>query len=271
MDINHGVVAILNTENEIVGTGFVAAERLIVTCAHVIEQAKAAPGGMVRVRFAVDNSERFADVDINAYSPQNDLDVAILRVSQTPKGVQPLRMSASAGCPGHDFFATGYPQLGKFEMLSARGPIISLEKDERNHSYLQLRSQEVAPGMSGGPVMDVARNTVVGMVNSGFLLRSDKKHRDTAFATPSETLWQVCPQLKPPTPILPRRNPIVEGIHLLPYDYDQRIQNFLTEYLGTDAHPVPFGGRDDALQMLDCDYVARHPAVIAVRLTKPPN
>ena len=51
-------------------------------------------------------------------------------------------------------------------------------------------------------------------------------------------------------PALPR-NPIVEGINLLPYDYDQRIQNFLTEYLGTDQHPVPFGGRDDALHMLD--------------------
>ena len=50
---------------------------------------------------------------------------------------------------------------------------------------------------------------------------------------------------------VPLRNPIVEGINLLPYDYDQRIQNFLTEYLGSDAHPVPFGGRDDALKMLD--------------------
>jgi hypothetical protein len=46
-------------------------------------------------------------------------------------------------------------------------------------------------------------------------------------------------------------NPIVEGINLLPYDYDQRIQNFLTEYLGTDSHPVPFGGRDKALKMLN--------------------
>jgi hypothetical protein len=73
----------------------------------------------------------------------------------------------------------------------------SIEKDKRGDSYLQLRSQEVAPGMSGGPVLDTARNAVVGMVNSGFMLRADKKHRDTAFATPSETTWQVCPQLKP--------------------------------------------------------------------------
>lgn len=251
MDIKHAIVAILDTENEIVGTGFLADECLIVTCAHVVEQAKSGPGKLVRVRFAIDNTERFADVDASADSPKDELDVAILRVSQTPKGVRRLRISSSAGCPGHEFFATGYPMMGKFESLSARGEIINLETDRYKHPYLQLRSQEVVPGMSGGPVMDVARNAVVGMVNSGFMLRSDKKYRDTAFATPTETIWQVCPQLKPPTPILPRRNLIVEGINLLPYDYDQRIQNFLTEYLGTDAHPVPFGGRDDALKMLD--------------------
>jgi hypothetical protein len=277
MDIKNSIVAILNTDNEIVGTGFVAADCLIVTCAHVIDLAKAAPGGLVRIRFAVDNTERFADIDASAYSPKDDLDVAILRVSQTPKGVQPLRMSASAGCSGHAFFATGYPKMGDFESLSARGDIISIENDKRGDSYLQLHSQEVAPGMSGGPVLDTARNAVVGMVNSGFMLRADKKHRDTAFATPSETIWQVCPELKPVISSLPRRNPIVEGINLLPYDYDQRIfstgqmslragfwrsnlpfngicqqfQNFLTEYLGNEAHPVPFGGRDEALRMLD--------------------
>jgi hypothetical protein len=249
MDIKNSIVAILNTDNEIVGTGFVAADCLIVTCAHVVDLAQSAR--MVRVRFAVDNSERFADVDASAYSPKDELDVAILRVSQTPKGVQSLRMSASAGCPGHAFFASGYPKMGHFESLSARGDIISLEKDKRGDPYLQLRSQEVAPGMSGGPVLDTARNAVVGMVNSGFLLRAEKRHRDTAFATPSETIWQVCPKLKPTISPLPRCNPIVEGINLLPYDYDQRIQNFLTEYLGTDSHPVPFGGRDEALHMLD--------------------
>jgi hypothetical protein len=54
---------------------------------------------------------------------------------------------------------------------------------------------------------------------------------------------------------VPLRDPIVEGINLLPYDYDQKIQNFLKEYLGSEAHPVPFGGRDDALKMLD-DWLA---------------
>lgn len=114
-----------------------------------------------------------------------------LRVSQPPKGARRLRISPSAGYPDHEFFATGYPMVGKFERVSARGEIINLETDRYKHPYLQLRSQEVTPGMSGGPVMDVARNAVAGMVNSGFMLRSDKKHRDTAFATPAEPLQDV--------------------------------------------------------------------------------
>jgi hypothetical protein len=36
MDIKHGVVAILNTEDEIVGTGFVAAGRFVFIGAHIL-------------------------------------------------------------------------------------------------------------------------------------------------------------------------------------------------------------------------------------------
>lgn len=41
------------------------------------------------------------------------------------------------------------------------------------------------------------------------------------------------------------------GISDLPYDYNARIQNFLTEYLGSPKHPVPFGGRNSDMAKLD--------------------
>ena len=44
---------------------------------------------------------------------------------------------------------------------------------------------------------------------------------------------------------------LVTGITRLPTDYASRIQNFLTEYLGTPEQPVPFGGRDADLARLD--------------------
>jgi len=44
---------------------------------------------------------------------------------------------------------------------------------------------------------------------------------------------------------------IVQGITSLPTDYGTRIRNFILEYTGTPVHPVPFGGREEALQALD--------------------
>ena len=41
MDIKNSVVAVLNDKNKVIGTGFLAGGNLILTCAHVIEQATA--------------------------------------------------------------------------------------------------------------------------------------------------------------------------------------------------------------------------------------
>lgn len=43
----------------------------------------------------------------------------------------------------------------------------------------------------------------------------------------------------------------LDGIAALGADYSGRIQNFLVEYLGTERHPVPFGGRTVELSALD--------------------
>ena len=44
---------------------------------------------------------------------------------------------------------------------------------------------------------------------------------------------------------------IVQGITSLPTDYGTRIRNFILEYTDTPERPVPFGGREEALQALD--------------------
>ncbi|HEX7316258.1 MAG TPA: hypothetical protein VF297_20295 [Pyrinomonadaceae bacterium] len=43
----------------------------------------------------------------------------------------------------------------------------------------------------------------------------------------------------------------VEGIASLPTDYSVRIQNFISEYLGTPERPEPFGGREAQFRELD--------------------
>jgi hypothetical protein len=44
---------------------------------------------------------------------------------------------------------------------------------------------------------------------------------------------------------------LVNGITALGRGYDSRIDNFLAEYLGSAEHPVPFGGRDAELTLLN--------------------
>lgn len=61
-------------------------------------------------------------------------------------------------------------------------------------------------------------------------------------------------------------NNIVQGINDLPTRYDGVVRNFLEYYLGSAAQPAPFGGRDDALAMLDrwlTDPHAPHYALLA--------
>ncbi len=46
-------------------------------------------------------------------------------------------------------------------------------------------------------------------------------------------------------------NTFTQGLRDLPTDYAARVKNFLTEYLGTSRHPVPFGGRVKDFEHLD--------------------
>jgi V8-like Glu-specific endopeptidase len=52
MDIQKSIVAILNNKKKIIGTGFVAGENLILTCAHVVKHASSALNNQVVVRLA---------------------------------------------------------------------------------------------------------------------------------------------------------------------------------------------------------------------------
>jgi len=265
--IESSTLRILRPTGETVGTGFLVAKNLVATCAHVVKILGAGAGDTIDVRFTGQSASTTALVLPEYWRPDDSTDIAILQVNEVPTGVFPLRMGrASESRLKNDLYTFGYAIAADEQGIGGLGTFITA-KDEGN--FVQLRMTEAYFGHSGAPVFDEQRRVVVGMIKKGHVEKEIKNVKvehvggadnikgifDTrggiTFAVSTETIWQVCSQLIPPTPVLPRRNPIVEGINLLPYDYDQRIQNFLTEYLGTDAHPVPFGGRDEALKMLD--------------------
>ena len=247
MDIKPAIFAVLNQDDQIVGTGFLVGSSLGVTCAHVVFEAGAIAGDTLQIRFSNQDGKITATVVSEFWRDIDRGDVAILKLDGVPEGITPLRLGSAADCrAGNPFYSFGYATAADVQGIIAHGTIDGYLPEQK---LLQLQAPQANHGISGAPVLDENRRIIVGMFTKGHTELG--RNELTTLATTTEIIWHVCPQFKPPIPILPRRNPIVEGINLLPYDYNQRIQNFLTEYLGTDSHPVPFGGRDDALHMLD--------------------
>ncbi|MGH3927353.1 MAG: hypothetical protein ACRDTT_31565, partial [Pseudonocardiaceae bacterium] len=91
-------------------------------------------------------------------------------------------------------------------------------------------TSEVTRGFSGGPVLDETARRVVGMVTA--ITRPDRDGRldRTAFVTPTETLWAVCPELQVPYRSL---DAFTEEDAAFFYGRERAIEDVL-EHLGDD-------------------------------------
>jgi len=149
------------------------------------------------VQFAGQNNTIPAKVISAYYRDPKQGDIAFLRLESIPENTIPLRVGAAEHSrSGSSLRAFGYSKVGELEGVHARGEILGLVK-ENGQLLLQLRSQELNLGHSGAPVWDEKRGVVVGMIVSVYKSSTAGKLRDTAFAVPSETLWQVCPEIRP--------------------------------------------------------------------------
>lgn len=250
-----GTIRIFRPNGSTAGTGFLVSKRLAVTCAHVITSAKAKPGDVIRFKFHLGDLEsQEAKVLEDGWSTEND--VAILELIQKlPKWIRPIIMQSSRAMEGRSFEGLGYPKDGPVNARWPQGNIggqVSIEK-EYALPVLQIQGTEIDQGLSGSAIVDRTTRRVIGMISA---YRDVSRPRSApnmrfGYAIPIETIWKVYPELEKELPPLPKRSPLVEGIHLLPNGYDFRIQNFLSEYLGSPEQPEPFGGREDALKALD--------------------
>lgn len=177
------------------GTGFVVSPTLVVTCAHVVEKCRIGSGERLCLTFHYDGSAIEAEVLADGLHSHED--VAFLRiVGSLPRGITPGALGPSDGTEDNRFRTLGSPLMGDFRGVRASGDILGQVTDETGAVMLQLRSREIAPGMSGAPVIDVTVNRVVGMVKLAYNPDGTLKFRDTAFAVPAETLhllrpWEV--------------------------------------------------------------------------------
>ncbi|MFD1374081.1 nSTAND1 domain-containing NTPase [Actinoplanes sichuanensis] len=171
--------------------GFLVANGVAVTCAHVVAAAGAEPGGQVCLAFPrLPGSPRtVAWIDPGAWRREED--VALLRLSDVPAGVTSLSLGSASESRGHRVSAFGVPDgglRGRFGYARAGDVLIDADLGP----LLQLaEANDVTAGFSGSPVIDEVTGLVVGMVTE--IDRADQYQRGTgvAYATAAETLRQL--------------------------------------------------------------------------------
>jgi hypothetical protein len=198
-DLTSGIARILSPDGKTAGAGFVVADGLLVTCAHVIpveaQPKDGKPGADVELVFRTGGQRALAEVIPEWFRPDDAEDVAFLRLKDPlPESVRPLPLGSSLGAGGHPFRTFGFPSASPDEGIWGDGQIMA-ETLIQGMRVIQLKSSEITPGFSGTPVFDTTSGRVVGMVNAIAPQDGYGRLGETAFITPAETLRLICPQL----------------------------------------------------------------------------
>ena len=169
-------------DDSIVGTGVaVSTDGKIVTCAHVIRAAGIEPrnanGAEVGVYFpqARGGDEKKHRATVDKCFPHHDDDIVLLQINgkTSPLGPEQIAVLGMANdSEGNPFRTYGYSPIGTYPAVRGDGTILGTIEPpiDRNLQTdpVQLKSRDIAAGMSGAAVLDVVRNLVVGLVAERF-------------------------------------------------------------------------------------------------------
>jgi len=195
--LHNSLVRILTADGVPIGVGFLAADNLILTCAHVIEQAS---GSDESVHFDLPLLAPGASFSGRVSFIDENQDVATIKATGLPLDATSARLVQTDELWGHSFRAFGVPQ-GHDGGVWASGVL----RDQNAQGWLHIEDVKttgfaVQPGFSGGPIWDENLNAVVGMVVAAERDPSVK----AAFCIPVKKLSEAVPALKaeaiPPNP-----------------------------------------------------------------------
>ncbi|MET9694891.1 trypsin-like peptidase domain-containing protein, partial [Streptomyces sp. NPDC006514] len=196
------VAQILGPDNQVAGAGFLVAEGVLMTCAHVVRAAGAGPGDSLRLAFPrLDSAPEVEGLVLTeAWSAPEDEDVAVIRLSTSDGvtgGVTPLALGSAAGSRAHGVQSYGFPTQaptgGHFGYGKAGGILLATKG---RGAHLQLtEANDLTTGFSGGPVLDEVTGLVIGMLTEITAPDEHERGQNIAYATPTQVLREVWPEL----------------------------------------------------------------------------
>ncbi|MGW0751357.1 nSTAND1 domain-containing NTPase, partial [Streptomyces sp. NPDC002587] len=201
-ELFQAVAQILAPDDQVAGAGFLVAEGVLMTCAHVVRAAGAEPGDPLRLAFPhVDGAPEVEGLVVaDAWRAPEDEDVAVVRLSagdDVTAAVTPLALGSAAGSRGHRVQSYGFPAQaptgGHFGYGKAGG---MLPASEGRGSHLQLtEANDLTTGFSGGPVVDEVTGLVIGMLTEITAPDEHERGQGIAYVTPTQVLREVWPEL----------------------------------------------------------------------------
>ncbi len=168
------------------GSGLVISDRLVLTNAHVIQDAK-----RVTVRTGVSRKEYPAEVKFIGY----DCDLALLEVKdkEFENNTDSLSFADIPPALGSDLLVLGY-QNGQENLTVEKGSVLRYEKNRYSFSGLDFRNvirihAHAQPGNSGGPA--IQNGKVVGL-----LFQISKLGKDIAYLIPNDIIQHFLSDIK---------------------------------------------------------------------------
>ncbi|MGR4882838.1 trypsin-like peptidase domain-containing protein [Streptomyces sp. LARHCF249] len=193
------VAQILGPDDEVAGAGFLIADGILATCAHVIRAAGSGPGARVRLLFPHLEGAPGAEglVLDEAWRDPEAEDVALVRLSGAPSRPAPLALGAAAGCGGHRVRSFGFPAQappGGHYGYGSAGDLLPPTGSRGVH--LQLTdANDLTTGFSGGPVVNEVTGLVIGMLTEITAPDEHERGQGIAYVTPTEVLRDIWPEL----------------------------------------------------------------------------
>jgi hypothetical protein len=203
-----GMLRVLRADGCTVGAAFLVAERIALSCAHVVLAAGGGPGMTVSIRYyALDgraNACSSVTVDPECWRPYEAGDIALLHLTESaPDGVRPLPIGTGVAS-GHDVRTIGFPVTGTTTSLNGAGEILGMVNDN-GYPRIDMTMSQATPGFSGAPVYDQQQGVVVGIITTIIGPDQNQRHPYVTLAIPLEEVIRVCPALTP-ADVCPYRN-----------------------------------------------------------------